>query len=325
MTLLDDLLTKPSALAAFHSAWALAYFHLQARYAARSRSVLRSAPHAGIYRPSVDVVVASYNETPETLGACCDALVQAGSLYGGEWNVWLVDDGSANLEELEPVYGRFRARPGWTVLTGRPHQGKRKAQDAAVREGSGELVLMIDSDTRIDPSTLQALVDQFRDGTVGAATGSIRVHNAADNWLTQLIDERYRIRFEQERAAQGFFGAVLCCAGPFSAYRRSALEPHWARYLSQEFLGRQCTSGDDIHATILVLTGDGRREHRSVYAPDATARTTVPSSLSAYFRQQVRWNRSWFRELSWMLRARRVVRSPYVLFDLLTQTLLPLG
>jgi len=137
--------------------------------------------------------------------------------------------------------------------------------------------------------------------------------------LTRQISKRYRIRFEQEHAAQGFFDSVLCCSGPFSAYRRSALMRVWPSYLRQTFLRVRCTAGDDLHLTNLMLADD----HLVVYEPCALAFTHVPSTISRYVRQQLRWNRSFYRELLWTVPALLGRRHPFLAFDVAARTLLP--
>jgi hyaluronan synthase len=150
-------------------------------------------------------------------------------------------------------------------------------------------------------------------------SGSIGVLNAPTNLLTRLIHHRYRLRFQVERPAQGFFTSLLCCSGPFAVYRRSLLAGLWPRYLTQTFAGVRCTNGDDLHLTNLVLA-TGRQV---LFEPRAVASTWVPRTLRLYLRQQLRWNRSFYRELRWTFAGIRF-RHPYLALDVLARALLPL-
>jgi hyaluronan synthase len=261
----------------------------RAHRAAVARSAVRTR------WPSVDIVVPIYNEPPEDLTRCCESLVA--QVYAGEIEVYLVDDGSPNRADVMAVLDRFGALPGWHVLLPEANGGKRHAQDHAVRAGSGDLVLTIDSDTQVAPDGVLRMVEQFDDDAIGAATGSVRVSNAGTNLLTRLIDLRYWVAFHQERASHSLFGAVLCCSGPLSMYRRSVLDVVWSRYMAQTFRGLPCTYGDDRHLTNLVL-GEG---HRTRFAPYAGCITSAPTSVPGYLRQQTRWNKSYYRELLWTL------------------------
>jgi N-acetylglucosaminyltransferase len=287
------------------------YSRLQRRYAEPPPPTEEPPP----WTPSVDIIVPCYNEEPRLLAACLDSL--RGQRYEGPVRVWVVDDGSGNRRDLFPVLDAV-TEPGWRVVLQGRNQGKRQAQAVALQEGDGEILLTIDSDTTIEPDGITRIVAPLRDPGIGAVTGDLRPSNTADSWLTRLIDTRYRLMFGRERAAQSRFGAVFCCAGPFSAYRRSAVERVWPEYVGKRRWGGQRVFGDDLELTNLVL-GTGLR---SVYAPSARASTSVPASLPRYLRQQARWNRSFYRELPRMLRL-LPGRSRYLALDLAARTLVP--
>ncbi len=292
---------------------------LQRRYARQhaGRTVIRPGRRA---LPSVDVIIPIWNEDSKLLEACCESLL----VQDYPINVFLVDDCSRNLDALQPLYDRYEQRPGWTVITLEQHVGKRQAQDAAYRKGTGEFVLTIDSDTVVYPDTIQKLIDRAEYDDVGAVTGNVRALNQSKGLLARAVNWRYAMLFDQERAAQGWHGAVLCCTGPLSLYRRSSLEAVWDEYLSQTFMRLACVFGDDLQLTNLLLANG----YESRYAPDAHALTEVPTGLGRYFRQQVRWNRSFFRELPWTRRAllgqRGRKASPYLWFDVIARGLAPL-
>jgi hyaluronan synthase/N-acetylglucosaminyltransferase len=113
---------------------------------------------------------------------------------------------------------------------------------------------------------------------------------------------------------------VFCCAGPFSAYRLEVLDEVWRKYLKRTFLGAPCTFGDDLQLTNLVL----ERGHKSLYQPMAKALTTVPTGLWGYLRQQWRWNRSFYRQLWWIIPVLRRNRHPYLVLDQLARAVPPL-
>jgi len=267
--------------------------------------------------PSVDVIVPCYNENPALLERCCRSIARQD--YPGRLRVWLIDDGSSNREALQEVYRRYQKHHRWTVVRQPGNSGKRLAQDRGFSGGNGDLVATVDSDTEIDPDGIKMLAAAFRDPRVGAVTGDVRALNAGATWLTRLIAVRYRLLFEQERAAQSWKGSVLCCSGPFSIYRRSALRRVWGEYVTHRLWGRQCTFGDDLHLTLLVL-GKG---YQSLYEPRARARTEVPTTLRGFARQQLRWNKSFYRYLPLMWRVLRG-RGWFLKVDVAVRLALPL-
>jgi len=325
-----------------------AYLCLSAAYSVRQRSLAarpeaidgRDTP-AGDFRPSVDVIVTCFNEDVNLLESCLRSVLDQD--YPTELlRVFIVDDGSSNIAELERVYGAYAARPGWLVVRAPRNQGKRLAQDTANGLGFGDLVLMVDSDTVIERDGIARLVSRFTDEEVGAVCSNIKVLNRGTNWLTKAQTHRYDLLFNQERAAQSRLGAVLCCAGPFAMFRRAALDAEvelplslwrdadteratvWRHYLRQRplpLLGRRaCVSGDDLHLTHLVLLA----EYRSEYEPTAVALTQVPEELGHFRRQQQRWNRSMYRELPWTLILLLRRRAPDLWLDVAGRALLPL-
>jgi hyaluronan synthase len=307
-------------LLALYAVVVMAHFALQVTFAHREYRSARhdQAKRAALERlPTVDVIVTSYNEEPERLEACLQSVQRQD--YPGEIRVFVVDDHSVNRDELMPIYKRFAALPGWGVLAAKENRGKRAGQDAAFRHSSGELIVTIDSDTEVDPNGVTEIVRAFEDDRVGAVTGDVGVTNDRHNVLTRLIGMRYWVAFNQERAAQSYFRTVLCCSGPLAGYRRSVLQQVWERYVTQSYRGVTCTYGDDRHLTNLVLaTG-----HDTLFVPFAHAITYAPEDLSSYLRQQLRWNKSFYRELLWTVPF--LLRCPaYMIFEVFVQTALPL-
>src|SRR4030095_9147130 len=78
-------------------------------------------------------------------------------------------------------------------------------------------------------------------------------------------------------------------------------------------------SASTLHApTLSWPTG-----RQVLFEPRAIASTWVPRSLPLYLRQQLRWNRSFYRELRWTFAGIRS-RHPYLALDVLARALLPL-
>jgi len=298
----------------------MTHFALQVLFAHRGyrRALAARAARGGLTRlPEIDVVITSYNEEAASLRSCLESLLRQD--YRGAVRVYVVDDYSSNRAQLMPVYADFRAHPEWSVLLPEQNRGKRLAQDAAFHHCRGEILVTVDSDTIVDPDAITEIVHAFEDERVGAVTGDVGVTNRRTNLLTRLIEMRYWVAFNQERAAQGCFRTVLCCSGPLAGYRRATLERVWDRYVNQTFRGVDCTYGDDRHLTNLVL-GDG---YDTLFLPFAHAVTNAPADLPSYLRQQLRWNKSFYRELLWTLPF-LLRRSLYMVFEVIVQAALPL-
>lgn len=266
----------------------------------------------------VSVVVPVYNESPEVLELVLSALeaqvIAPKSLY----EIIVVDDGSTNIKAVEKVYKKHEGKL-IHVERLKKNVGKRHAQKYAFDRAKGEVIVTIDSDTILrSKHAIETILKRMKDPEVGAVTGDVRVENKKTNFLTQLINYRYWTAFHQERAAQSYFDVMMCCSGPFSAYRKSVIDEVKEDYVAQRFLGKPCTFGDDRHLTNLVLVAG----HNAVFDQKAIAYTHVPETIGGYVSQQIRWNKSFYREMIWTLKS---VKSHhwYLIYDLLAQLILP--
>lgn len=266
---------------------------------------------------SVTVIIPCYNEDPKLLEACLKSIQNQKIL--GKLNTIIVDDGSKNIKQLLPVLNKYKKLANFDVFIFKKNQGKRFAQKLGFDKATGEIIVTIDSDTIIDPiNGINNILKQFASPKVGAATGDVKVLNKNENYLTRLILYRYWIAFNQERAAQSNFSSVMCCSGPFSAYRTSIINKIKEQYISQTFLGAISTYGDDRHLTNLVL----QEGHAVRFEKNAIAYTHVPNNIRSYIKQQIRWNKSFYRELLWTLRNVPTAHL-YMVYDMIMQLVLP--
>jgi hyaluronan synthase/N-acetylglucosaminyltransferase len=298
-----------------YGALALGHLLLQISLAVVDHRRQRRYVRPGLeWTPAVSVIVPVYNEDISVLHDCLRSI---DAVDYPRLEAIVVDDRSRDRDSLldlleEYVGGRIR------VVLQPDNRGKRVSQRAVLDEARGDIIVTIDSDTTITRDGIRKLVSHFADPEVGAVTGDVRVRNRGTNLLTRLISYRYWNAFHQERAAQSLFRTVMCCSGPFSAYRRSVVDAVKEDYVSQRFLGEQCTFGDDRHLTNLVL----RSGYKVLFDAEAVSYTEVPTTIRQYMRQQVRWNKSFYREMVWSLRNIRRPH-PYLLLDLMLQALLP--
>lgn len=163
------------------------------------------------------------------------------------------------------------------------------------------LVVATDSDTVLSPTSLLELEKCIRANPKnGCATGILGIYNLDDGLLPKIIHARYYYAFAIERAALSWFGCMTCCSGPLSIYRLSALTPQvMKRFHTQEFLSKRCEPGDDRHLTNIVMA----QGYRSRQTNQAVATTEAPSDMTRFLLQQLRWSRSYYRELYWQIKS----------------------
>lgn len=248
----------------------------------------RSARDAGI-EPAIAIVMPAFNEQEAIAGSLRSLL--ALSYPPEKLELIAVNDGSTDgtLAEIELVARESAGRV--RVIDFPVNRGKRAAMAAGIRASTAEVIAFVDSDSVVESHALRALVQPLADPRVGAVCGHADVLNLRENWLTRMQAVRYFVAFRVVKAAESVFGAVTCCSGCFSAYRREAIAPrlHWWEH--QRFLGVESTFGDDRSLTNCVL-----RHWRIVYARAAVSHTLVPTTFKRFVVQQTRWKRSWTRE-----------------------------
>jgi hyaluronan synthase len=247
-----------------------------------------SAHSHGELEPTVAVVMPAFNEE-QAIGTSVRALL-AVDYPEGKLEVVVVNDGSTDgtLREIRMVAdGEPRVR----VIDFPENRGKRAAMAAGIRATRAEMIAFVDSDSVLERDAIRVIVQGFGDPRVGAIAGHAEVMNARESWITRMQAVRYFVAFRVCKAAESIFGAVTCCSGCFSVYRREAIMSALEHWENQTFLGRPATYGDDRSLTNYVL-----RDWKVRYESRALSHTIVPAHFELFLRQQLRWKRSWTRE-----------------------------
>lgn len=243
------------------------------------------------YMPGVAIVVPAFNEgeaVSRTIDSCLAVDYPADLM-----EVVVVDDGSTDdtwehMTRSAARYAKGRVR----CLPLGHNQGKRAAMAAGIRATEAEVLVFVDSDSMPAPESIRQLVQGLADDRVGAVSGITHVRNAWANTLTKMQMARYFVSFQLLKAAESVVGAVACCSGCFAAYRRDAILPVLEAWEHQTFLGTECTFGDDRALTNMILK-DG---WITTYDSSAEAWTDAPDKYRKFFKQQLRWKKSWARE-----------------------------
>jgi hyaluronan synthase len=247
----------------------------------------RPPPDAG-YRPPITIALSCKNEE-ESIRRTLEC-VFASDYPATRLQVIAVDDGSTDGTWAEMQRVRER-HPSLELIRFDVNRGKRHGMAEAARRATGDVVVYVDSDSFVRPDAFYRIVQGFADPEVGAVCGHAKVENASQNFLTKMQEVRYYVAFRVVKSAESLFSTVTCCSGCLAAYRRSTMMEFLDVWLAQSFLGRPATFGDDRSLTNFML-----RSWRVIYDGSAVCSTIVPSTMRVFFRQQLRWKKSWIRE-----------------------------
>ena len=242
------------------------------------------------YRPKLTIVIPAYNESENVK----NSLISAIKAYypKDKKQIIVINDGSVDdtLQYILEVKEKYPEH--FELISFEQNKGKREAMAAGFRKATGDIFVVLDSDSVMHPPALYNLVSPFEDSKIGAATGKVRVLNKKDNLLTRMVGVRYIMAFDFYRSTRSTIKTVFCCTGVLSAYRREIILKNLDVWLNQTFLGEKCTYGDDRALTNITL----REGYDTVYSRNAIAETTVPRTLAGFCKMVVRWNKSFTRE-----------------------------
>lgn len=241
--------------------------------------------------PRVTVIVPAYNEGAMVRVSLESAL--ANDYPRDRLEILAIDDGSKD-DTWEHIRAVADAHPDVVIAIQQPkNMGKREALRTGFERATGELVVTVDSDSKLEAGAIRAIVaPMVHDEEVAAVAGRVLVLNRDENLWTKLLSARFFLTFDLARTSQSMSGAVLCTPGALSAYRHSAVMRVLENWSSQTFMGQPCTIAEDRALTTWLL----RDGHRSVYQRTAVVRTVMPTVFPRIAKMLVRWERGNIRE-----------------------------
>jgi cellulose synthase (UDP-forming) len=223
---------------------------------------------------SVDVILPTYNEPEWMVEKSCSAMVKIKYPH----TTYLLDDGS------NAVYKTIAEKYGAIYVT-RENNKDYKAGNInnILKKLEGELIAIFDIDHIPEEDFLDESIGYFEDSEVGVVQVALDHYNHNESFVADACS----------KMSDDFFGATMLgmngCGstvvfGSNSIFRREAL---------LNIGGYKPGLAEDLNTSI-HLHADG---WKSVYVPYILAQGVVPSDLSAFFKQQLKWSRGVFESL----------------------------
>jgi cellulose synthase/poly-beta-1,6-N-acetylglucosamine synthase-like glycosyltransferase len=178
---------------------------------ARVRPARTGAPPRPADWPAVSLVVAAHDEA-ECIG---EKLKNSLALdYPADrLEVLIGSDGSTDGTDAI-VAGQLDPR---IRLSAAPRAGKTSVLNRCIPQARGEIVVLSDANTRIEPAALKALVRHFEDADVGAVCGRLQLYNPTRAEYEESAYWKYESWL---KALEGTQGAVVGANGGLYALRR---------------------------------------------------------------------------------------------------------
>ena len=253
----------------------------------------------GDYSQKVSILVVGYKENEKYFKACIQSINKL-TYPNIELVVFVSDDNTHESKYMHDIVKNTLKKHNTRSLA-ISHAGKRHAMNRGFQEillDQSNFILTIDSDTILKSDCIERFIDTItHNPKLGAVTGHIKIFN--DSSIISFVSRlRYFFAFNIERSAQSLYGVVNCISGPLGLYKKEIIQDSREAWLTQTFMNQECSYGDDRHLTYHVL----KRGYNVGYTHLAEAETESPETISRWFTQQTRWNKSSIRETKWTLK-----------------------
>ncbi|WP_246197623.1 glycosyltransferase family 2 protein [Chitinophaga agrisoli] len=153
----------------------------------------------------------------------------------------------------------------------------------ALLQSTGELCVVLDPDHVPRPDFLDPIIPHFNDAAIGFVQIVQAYSNQGDSLIARGAAQQTFQFYGPMMMTMNRYGTVLAI-GANCTFRRTALE---------SIGGHAAGLSEDMH-TAMQLHAKG---WRSVYVPEVLTYGLVPSTLSAYYKQQLKWARGTFELL----------------------------
>lgn len=176
----------------------------------------------------------------------------------------------------------------------------------ALKHATGEICVIMDPDHEPFPDFLDHVLAPFNDPEVGYVQVVQAYKNQSESLIAHAAAEQTYLFYGPYMEAMGKYGTAQAI-GANCTFRRKALD---------SIGGHAPGLTEDMH-TSMLLHAEG---WKSVYVPKILSLGLVPSSLAAYYQQQLKWSRGTFD--LWMNKVPKLF-SKFTLRQKLHYTLIP--
>ncbi|EOH92561.1 glycosyltransferase [Enterococcus villorum] len=263
---------------------------------------------------SITAIVPFYNESVTSIKKMLVSLEKQTTVVN---EIIFIDDGSHSKEGYDYLQQLQHHSLKIIVHRFEQNKGKKAALMWGIKHASGELILLSDSDSELDPRAVEELKKPFDNPKVGTVCGQIRVRNYKHSFLTKMQRFIYFNAFEVGRASQSLFNHIVVASGALSMHRKKVFDDHSLKVLEKsKFMGINCNTGDDRLLTDIT----NQKNYLSIYQSSAICYTDVPEKATKYFKQQVRWLKSGY--LQSLYSVRHCWKKPFLLIYQLLESYL---
>lgn len=237
------------------------------------------------YFPKVSVVIPAWNEA---VGLVSTVKTIIASEYKNI-EVIVVNDGSTDssdqlMRQFVAAYEKAESThpSGITIrYFYKQNGGKGRALNYGIERATGDIIMSIDADCVLTPTTVGNFAKQFADPSVMAAVGNVKVGNRKTLLGTiQYLEFLFSFYFKK---TESVLGIIYIIGGAAGAFRREVFE--------RIGLYNHANITEDIELSVRIQD-EGMK---IAYASDAVVYTEGASTLKGLMSQRLRWKRGRFQ------------------------------
>ena len=218
----------------------------------------------GAMLPSVSIIVAARNEADKIRRKIEHSL----ALDYPQDRLEILVASDASDDGTDDIVREYSSR-SVRLVRAPQRKGKEHAQGLALAAATGEIIVMTDAATILEPEALRTLVANFADLSIGAVSSEDVIVDAAGNPTAEGVYVKYEMWV---RRLESRFHSLVGLSGSCFAIRRT-LCSYWPSTLASDFLSA-------LHAA--------RGGYRVVADPSARGRFVAVTSSQAETRRKVR-------------------------------------
>jgi cellulose synthase (UDP-forming) len=153
----------------------------------------------------------------------------------------------------------------------------------ALARSSGELCVILDPDHVPLPEFLDPIIAHFNNPEIGYVQIVQAYYNQRIGWIAKgAAQQTYQ-----------FYGPMMMCMNTYGTVQAIGANCTFRRTALESIGGHAAGLAEDMHTSMQLHA----RNWKSVYVPAVLTRGLVPATLSAYYKQQLKWSRGVFELL----------------------------
>ena len=185
----------------------------------------------------------------------------------------------------------------------------------ALKQATGDICVILDPDHQPIPEFLDRVLPYFEDPELAYAQCVQSYHNQSESFIAKAAAEQ----------SYHFYGPMMMCMNTYGTVQAIGANCTFRRKALDSIGGHAAGLAEDMH-TAMQLQAKG---WKSVYVPEILTKGLVPATLSAYYKQQLKWSRGCFellfrtypilfKNFTWRQKFHHLTMPLYFLFGLIT-------